>query len=65
MKLYVIIFYHKSGYMTHREDYVVKAILDESKKNEFFQNLNIFARDFFDYMEIELNDMSELEKIMI
>jgi len=65
MKLFAIIYYHKSDSMNHVDDYVVKAVLDETKKKEFFRSLNMFARDFYDYVEIELNDMTNLDHIMV
>jgi hypothetical protein len=46
--------------MNHVDDYVVEAILDEEHKNEFFKNLNMFARDFYDYKELTLNKQSEM-----
>jgi hypothetical protein len=65
MKLYAIVYYYKSDSMTDRPDCKVVAILTEKRKTEFFRNLNMFARDFYDYYECDLDDMSAVEHIMV
>jgi len=65
MKLYAIVYYYKSTSISDDPTCRVVAILDEQKKKEFFQRLNMFARDFYDYYECDLNDMKELERIMV
>lgn len=59
MKLYAIVYYHKSDSMKHVDDYKVIGILDEENKKKFFRNLNMFARDFYGYREFTLNEQSE------
>jgi len=65
MKLYAIIYYYEDTEYHRSPAKKVVAIMDEENKNKFFMNLNMFARDYYDYEEAVLNDFSGVEHMMV
>jgi hypothetical protein len=64
-KLYALIHYHNSTSCKHVDEYVVVGIVDKETKDHFFRKLNMFARDFYDYLEFDVNNLSRVNHIMV